>query len=109
MVTPMGERDAAVVVRDGVIEHVCEPQDVAADVQVRDLGSLALLPGLVDTHVHLNEPGRTDWEGFETGTRAAAAGGYTTLIDMPLNCLRQTWPRSRPSAQPRRASAAWTG
>ena len=50
----------------------------------------ALLPGLVDTHVHLNEPGRTEWEGFWTGTRAAAAGGYTTLVDMPLNCLPET-------------------
>src|SRR5689334_3498052 len=44
-----------------------------------------ILPGLVDTHVHINEPGRTDWEGFATATRAAAAGGVTTLIDMPLN------------------------
>ncbi len=90
MVTPMGERDAAIVVRDGVIEQVCEPGELPAGVPVRDLGSLALLPGLVDTHVHLNEPGRTEWEGFETGTRAAAAGGYTTLIDMPLNCLPET-------------------
>ena len=51
---------------------------------------MALLPGLVDTHVHLNEPGRGEWEGFRTGTRAAAAGGYTTLVDMPLNCLPET-------------------
>lgn len=90
MVTPSGERDAAVVVRDGVIEQVCEPGAVPQGTPVRDIGSLALLPGLVDTHVHLNEPGRTEWEGFETGTRAAAAGGYTTLIDMPLNCLPET-------------------
>ena len=47
-------------------------------------------PGLVDSHVHINEPGRTEWEGFETATRAAAAGGYTMLVDMPLNCLPAT-------------------
>ena len=55
-----------------------------------DLGDLALLPGLVDTHVHVNEPGRTDWEGFVTATRAAAAGGVTTICDMPLNSLPPT-------------------
>ncbi|HEX5659880.1 MAG TPA: allantoinase AllB [Polyangiales bacterium] len=54
---------------------------------IRDVGSSALSPGLVDTHVHLNEPGRTEWEGFAHGTRAAAAGGVTTLIDMPLNSI----------------------
>lgn len=49
-----------------------------------------LLPGLVDAHVHLNEPGRTEWEGFETGTKAAASGGVTTVIDMPLNAIPPT-------------------
>jgi allantoinase len=49
-----------------------------------------LIPGLVDTHVHLNEPGRTEWEGFDTGTRAAASGGVTTVIDMPLNAIPPT-------------------
>jgi len=48
------------------------------------------MPGVVDSHVHINEPGRTEWEGFETGTRAAAAGGVTTIVDMPLNCLPET-------------------
>ena len=66
------------------------------------------MPGLVDTHVHINEPGRTDWEGFETATRAAAAGGVTTLIDMPLNSIPATTTlprRSKPSV-PRRARNA---
>ena len=57
---------------------------------VEDLGDVALLPGLVDTHVHVNEPGRTEWEGFHTATRAAAAGGVTTIIDMPLNSIPPT-------------------
>ncbi len=55
-----------------------------------DLGDLVVLPGLVDSHVHVNEPGRTHWEGFATATRAAAAGGVTTIVDMPLNCLPPT-------------------
>ncbi|TWT87637.1 Allantoinase [Pseudobythopirellula maris] len=83
VVTPDGERAATVRVRDGriaAIEAYDSPDDSA-----EDLGGMALLPGLVDPHVHLNEPGRTDWEGFSHGTAAAAAGGVTTLVDMPLN------------------------
>ena len=90
VVTPSGERPAAVVVSDGIIEDIRDTADVPSDLPVRDVGNLALLPGLVDSHVHINEPGRTEWEGFATATRAAAAGGYTTLIDMPLNCLPET-------------------
>ncbi|MEV5827869.1 allantoinase AllB [Spirillospora sp. NPDC052242] len=85
-VLPDGERPAAVVVRAGRIAAI-EPHDTPSDV---DLGGTALLPGLVDTHVHINEPGRTEWEGFATATRAAAAGGVTALVDMPLNSLPPT-------------------
>src|SRR5262249_6842943 len=55
-----------------------------------DVGDLVILPGLVDTHVHVNEPGRTEWEGFDSATRAAAAGGITTIVDMPLNSVPAT-------------------
>ncbi|MFI5496128.1 allantoinase AllB [Actinoplanes sp. NPDC051859] len=89
-VTPDGERPAAVWVSDGRIEAVEAYDSRVAAVEDIDLGDLALLPGLVDTHVHVNEPGRTEWEGFATATRAAAAGGVTTIVDMPLNSLPPT-------------------
>jgi allantoinase len=85
VVTPEGVRPAAVIVRGERVAAVVGPDDVGADVPITDVGDKLVLPGLVDTHVHINEPGRTDWEGFETATRAAAAGGITTVIDMPLN------------------------
>ena len=62
-----------------------EPAEVPASCRIEDVGDRVVLPGLIDTHVHINEPGRTEWEGFVTATRAAAAGGITTLVDMPLN------------------------
>ncbi|MEU5089861.1 allantoinase AllB [Streptomyces sp. NPDC021356] len=91
VITPDGTRAASVVVADGVITAVL-PHDaeVPAGARLEDLGDDVLLPGLVDTHVHVNDPGRTEWEGFWTATRAAAAGGITTLIDMPLNSLPPT-------------------
>ncbi len=85
VVTPTEVRAAAVIVDNGRIEAVVRREDVPAGVAVEDLGNLVISPGVVDAHVHVNEPGRTDWEGFETATRAAAAGGVTTIIDMPLN------------------------
>lgn len=90
VVTPEGVRPAAIRIEGGKIAAVCSSSEVPASDEVRDFGALAILPGLVDSHVHINEPGRTEWEGFATATRAAAAGGYTTLIDMPLNCLPET-------------------
>ena len=84
IVTPEGLVDGTVVVSDGLIETVVLASS-DAPIESEDLGDLAILPGAVDPHVHLNEPGRAHWEGFETGTRAAAAGGVTTLVDMPLN------------------------
>ncbi|HEY1625672.1 MAG TPA: allantoinase AllB [Streptosporangiaceae bacterium] len=89
-VLPGGTRPAAVVVTGSVITAI-EDYDARIDAAgSADLGDLALLPGLVDTHVHVNEPGRTEWEGFATATRAAAAGGVTTICDMPLNSLPPT-------------------
>ncbi|MFD5819702.1 allantoinase AllB [Streptomyces sp. NPDC127038] len=91
VITPEGTRAASVAVAAGKITAVL-PYDagVPAGARSQDLGDDVLLPGLVDTHVHVNDPGRTEWEGFWTATRAAAAGGITTLIDMPLNSLPPT-------------------
>ena len=80
--------EATVAVRDGTIVSVGPP--VAAHLRVELPDDEVLLPGLVDTHVHVNDPGRAEWEGFWTATRAAAAGGITTLVDMPLNSLPPT-------------------
>src|SRR6185369_1945637 len=90
VILPDGERPAAVHVEGGRIAAVTAPGEVPADVPVTDLGDLVLMPGVVDTHVHVNEPGRTEWEGFATATRAAAAGGVTTILDMPLNSIPPT-------------------
>jgi allantoinase len=90
VVTPDAIRPAALLVDDGRILDVVAPHQIPAQAQVQDFADATLLPGLVDSHVHINDPGRADWEGFETATRAAAAGGYTLLVDMPLNCLPAT-------------------
>ena len=90
VVTPEGVRAATVRVRNGVIEAISGYDDFPSSKHSYDAGKSVVMPGLVDTHVHINEPGRADWEGFETATRAAAAGGVTTLIDMPLNSIPAT-------------------
>ncbi|WP_055715208.1 allantoinase AllB [Streptomyces torulosus] len=91
VITPEGSRPAAVAVADGRITAVLPyDADLPPGARLEDLGDDVLLPGLVDTHVHVNDPGRTHWEGFWTATRAAAAGGITTLVDMPLNSLPPT-------------------
>nr|WP_228532998.1 allantoinase AllB [Micromonospora sp. ANENR4] len=90
VVTPTGERPAAVGVVGGTIAVITDRNARLAAIDEVDIGRDALLPGLVDSHVHVNEPGRTHWEGFETATAAAAAGGITTLLDMPLNALPPT-------------------
>jgi allantoinase len=90
VVTPHGTEPRALLVEDGRIVDLVSPDQLPAHVSVKDFGDAAILPGLVDSHVHINEPGRTEWEGFRTATRAAAAGGYTLLVDMPLNCLPAT-------------------
>ena len=89
-VLPDGVRPASIHVRDGVIAEVTAYADGSSGRPVVDAGNLVVSPGLVDTHVHVNEPGRTEWEGFESATRAAAAGGVTTIVDMPLNSIPAT-------------------
>lgn len=81
-----GELIQAIVPLDQAPAQGCEIQGY----EIHDFGDAVILPGLVDSHVHINDPGRADWEGFETATQAAAAGGYTMLVDMPLNCLPAT-------------------
>ena len=90
VVTPEGTRPASIVVRDGRIAEVLDLGSAPRTPELLDVGDRMVLPGLIDPHVHVNEPGRTEWEGFATATRAAAAGGYTTILDMPLNCLPAT-------------------
>jgi allantoinase len=90
IVAPGGTRAASVHITDGRIVAVSGFDDISSDVPLMDAADMIVMPGLVDTHVHVNEPGRTDWEGFETATRAAAAGGVTTILDMPLNSIPAT-------------------
>jgi len=90
VVLPRGAAPATVHVRGATIERVSSWDDVGEGTRLHDVGGLVVMPGLVDSHVHVNEPGRTHWEGFATATRAAAAGGVTTLLDMPLNSVPAT-------------------
>jgi allantoinase len=87
VITPDGSRAASIHIANGRIERIA-PYDESVDAY--DAGDSIVMPGVIDTHVHVNEPGRTEWEGFETVTRAAAAGGVTTILDMPLNSTPAT-------------------
>ena len=88
--TADGVRAASVHIAGGRITRVSAYDDVDRGDDVVDGGDAVVMPGVVDTHVHVNEPGRTEWEGFDTATRAAAAGGVTTILDMPLNSIPAT-------------------
>jgi allantoinase len=92
VVCPDGERPASIRIDGGRIVSIGALDDAPAGdvIDARDAGDLVVSPGIVDTHVHVNEPGRTEWEGFDTATRAAAAGGVTTIVDMPLNSVPAT-------------------
>ena len=90
VVLPEGERAASVHIEDGSITRIADYADDSNGAQLFDFADLMVAPGLVDTHVHVNEPGRAEWEGFDTATRAAAAGGVTTIVDMPLNSIPAT-------------------
>ncbi len=81
---------AAIHIQHGVITAIMQFNEVPSDCPIHEAGDLIVMPGIVDTHVHINEPGRTEWEGFTTATRAAASGGVTTLIEMPLNSIPAT-------------------
>src|ERR1700719_133755 len=105
VITPDGERAAAIHVRAGLISAITAFDDCPSGALVHEAGDSVVMPGVVDTHVHINEPGRTDWEGFSTATRAAAAGGITTLIEMPLNSI----PATTTAAAYREKLAATTG
>lgn len=85
VVLPEGEKPAALWIYEGKTQRITAPDAVPEEALREDVGERVIMPGLVDTHVHINEPGRTEWEGFETATSAAAAGGITALVDMPLN------------------------
>src|SRR4029078_8751882 len=90
VVLPQGVRPATIVVRGGRIAAVQEYGEGLAGAREMDVGAQVVMPGLVDTHVHINDPGRAEWEGFEHATRAAAAGGVTTLVHMPLKSIPPT-------------------
>jgi allantoinase len=94
ILTRDGFKPHAVLIEEGKIAAVAGLNDVPAGVPIRETGDLAVIPALVDTHVHVNEPGRTEWEGFVTATAAAAAGGIGTIVDMPLNSSPVTTTRA---------------
>jgi allantoinase len=104
LVLPDREIPGALLIEGETIHSIVPREKIPANTSIVDFGPLAILPGLVDSHIHINEPGRTEWEGFTTATRAAAAGGYTLLVDMPLNCIPST--DSPEALQAKRKAAA---
>src|SRR4249920_3618308 len=90
VVLPGGERPASVHIQGGHIVSIGGEDEAPSGAEIVECGGLVVSPGIVDSHVHVNEPGRTEWEGFDTATRAAARGGVTTIVDMPLNCVPAT-------------------
>ncbi|MCR4341639.1 MAG: allantoinase AllB [Gemmatimonadaceae bacterium] len=90
VLTPDGVHPATVHIESGRIARVASWDDIGSGARCVDAGDMLVMPGIVDTHVHVNEPGRTNWEGFESATHAAAAGGVTTILDMPLNSIPAT-------------------
>jgi allantoinase len=90
VLTGAGLAPAGVLVDGERISSICGWDEIPRGTECADFGDAVLMPGLVDPHVHVNEPGRTEWEGFETATQAAASGGVTMLVDMPLNCMPET-------------------
>src|SRR5262249_46968678 len=90
VVTGGPERAASIHIEGGTISRISPFDAAPPNTPLVDAGDLVIMPGLVDSHVHINEPGRTEWEGFATATRAAAAGGVTSLVDMPLNSIPPT-------------------
>ena len=109
IVTPEGVRPGAIHIEHGRITRITGDGDTPPGAVVVDAGDLLIMPGLVDTHVHMNEPGRTEWEGVATATRAAAAGGVTTVLDMPLNSIPATVTRDALAAKTEAAhERSWT-
>src|SRR3954462_11189252 len=92
VVFPDGERPASIHIAEGRIVSIASIDDVMAG-EVIDVGNLVVSPGIFDSHVPVNEPGRAEGEGFDPATRAAAAGGVTTIVDMPLNSIPATTTR----------------
>lgn len=85
VITPNGVIEATLILADGKIQDVLPGRVEQKGISFESFGDKVIMPGVIDAHVHINEPGRTEWEGFETATKAAAAGGITTMIEMPLN------------------------
>jgi allantoinase len=90
VVTAAGVGPASIHIMDGRIERMSDYDDVPTGAPIDEQGDFTVMAGIVDSHVHVNEPGRTEWEGFESATLAASAGGVTTLVDMPLNSIPPT-------------------